>query len=369
MSETSARLGGKRAATVSRNGPMKYSLAAMERPEMITFGGANRVMRLAMAKPKALPASGQRANAALVAIRGPLQQERHAAARAKGRVVLAAAHDGLRFAEHRSLRSDVGQAPAAVARRPNHEVAEVGAEPVRAAEQFAVMQDAEPQCPLHADDKKVVDVARLPEPMFGERDKIDVAVDRCGDAEPLGEIGAERHVAFAEYWTLAADAGGALDHPGQPDADAVNVGHLEIGVGDAAAHPVLDKVGDHRRGLPVDADRQRKRAQDIGAEVRRRHRDLVGRELHPHDMGRVRIEPEHDARPAAAAVANGADLHRHDQTIVQQGRGDRRDRRRAEFGELGNFDAGDRTKPPDRVHHMEAIDRAHQFRVGGFHRS
>ena len=146
MSETSARLGGKRAATVSRNGPMKYSLGRhgaagndnLRRREQGDEIGDGEAQRLA--------GSGERANAALVALRGALQQERHGAARAKGRVVLAAAHDGLRFAEHRSLRGDVGKAPAAVARRPNHEVAEVRAEPVRAAEQFAVMQDAEAQC-------------------------------------------------------------------------------------------------------------------------------------------------------------------------------------------------------------------------------
>ena len=36
---------------------MKCSLIAMARPEMITFGGANSVMRLAMAKPSASPAA------------------------------------------------------------------------------------------------------------------------------------------------------------------------------------------------------------------------------------------------------------------------------------------------------------------------
>src|SRR5208282_5778983 len=111
----------------------------------------------------------------------------------------------------------------------------------RAAEQFAVMQDAKPEAALDADDEKVVELARLPEPMFGQGDEIDVAVDRRGNPEPLGEIRAERHVALAEYRALAADSGGALHNPGQPDADAIDVGHFEIGVGDAAAHAILDK--------------------------------------------------------------------------------------------------------------------------------
>ena len=160
----------------------------------------------------------------------------------------------------------------------------------------------------------------------------------AGTPSRTREIGAERHVALPEDRALPADAGGALDHPRQPDADAVDVGHFEIGVGDAAAHAVLDEVCDHARGLAVDADRQRQRVQDIGAEIRRRHRDLVGRELHAHDMRRVGIELEHDARPAAPGVADGADLQRHDEAVVEQRGRNGGNRRRAEVGELRNLD-------------------------------
>ena len=191
----------------------------------------------------------------------------------------------------------------------------------------------------------------------------------AGTPSRCGEVGAERHVAFPEYRALPADAGGALDDPGQPDANAGDIGHLEIDVADAAAHAVLDEIGDDRGGLAIDADRQRERAQDIGAEVGHRDGDLVGGELDPDDMRGVGIEPEHDARPAAAGVAHGADLHRHDEAVVEQRRGDRRDGRRAELGEFRDFDARDRAEPPDRVHDMEAIDRSHQFRVGGLHRA
>src|SRR5271165_6290579 len=133
MAATSARLGGKSSATAFRNGPTKCSLVAMARPEMITLGGANSVMRLAMAKPKASPAAASR----------------------------------------RTQRAS----PSAARRRPDHEVAEVRAQTVRAAKQFAIVQNAEPEASLDADDEKVVKLARLAEPMFRERDQIDVAVD------------------------------------------------------------------------------------------------------------------------------------------------------------------------------------------------
>ena len=53
--------------------------------------------------------------------------------------------------------------------RADHEVAEVGTEAVGAAKQFAVVQDAEAEAALDADDEKIVELARLPEPMLGER--------------------------------------------------------------------------------------------------------------------------------------------------------------------------------------------------------
>ena len=158
---------------------------------------------------------------------------------------------------------------------------------------------------------------------------------------------------------MPADARRALDDARQSDADAGDVGDLEAGVADAAAHAVLDQIGDHRGGLAVDADRHRERAQDVGAKVGDRHGDLVGCELHADDIGRLRIELEHDPRPAAAGVAHRADLQRDDQAIVEQRRGDGGDGRRAQFRQFGDLDPGDRPEAPDRVHHMEAIDRAH----------
>ena len=81
----------------------------------------------------------------------------------------AAAQEGLGFADHRRLGRHVGEPSAAVAGRADHEVAEVGAEAVRAAKEFAVVQNAQPEAALDVDDQKVVEVARLSEPVLGER--------------------------------------------------------------------------------------------------------------------------------------------------------------------------------------------------------
>ena len=108
--------------------------------------------------------------------------------------------------------------------------------------------------------------------------------------------------------------------------------------------------------------------QHVGAEIGRGDGDLIGRQLHADDVGRVGIEFQHHARAAASRVAHRAHGNGNDQSIVEQRRGDRRDRRRAQFGEIGYFHPRNRPEPADRVHHMEAIDGAHQFRVGGLHR-
>ena len=273
------------------------------------------------------------------------------------------------FDQHRRLRGHVGEPSAAAAGRANHEIAEVGTEAVRAAKQFAVMKNAEAQAALDVDDQEVVQVARLSEPVLGQGHQIDVAVDRSGHAEAMGEIGAERDIALLKDRALAANARRPLDDARKADADARDFGDVETRVADAAAHAVLDQIGDDRGGLAIDADRQRERAQDVGAEIGDRDRDLVGRELDAHHMRRARIELEHDPRPAASRVAHRADLQRDDEPVVEQRRGDGGDGRRAQVGQLRDLDPRHRAEATDRVHHVKAIDRAHQFGIGGLHRS
>ena len=202
----------------------------------------------------------------------------------------------------------------------NHQVAKVGREAVCAAKEFAIVQDGEPEAALDADDQKIVEVARLTEPVLGERHKVGVAVDRHGNAEPPREVRAEGYIAVAEDRALPAHASRALDDTRQPDADAENVRHFKVGVLDAAPHAVLDEVGDDGRRLPVDADRQRQRVKDIGAEIGDGDRDLVGREAHADHIGRVRIELQHDARASTAGVTHGPNLQRSDQPVVQEER-------------------------------------------------
>ena len=146
------------------------------------------------------------------------------------------------------------------------------------------MKNAKAQAALDVDDQKVVQIARLSEPVFGQRDQIDVAVDRGGHAEAMGQIGAERNVALLKNRALAADARRPFDDARKADADARDFGDVETRVADAAAHAVLDQIGDDRGRLTIDADRQRQRAQDVGAEIGHRDRDLVRGELDAHHM-------------------------------------------------------------------------------------
>src|SRR6185312_9287844 len=144
---------------------------------------------------------------------------------------------------------------------------------------FAVMKNAEAEAALDVDDQEIVETARLSEPVLGQGDQIDIAVDRSGHAETMAEIGAERHVALLKDRALPADARRPLDHARKADADARDVSHVEARVADAAAHAVLDQVGDDGRRLSVDADRQRERAQDVTAKIRHPDRDLIVSEL------------------------------------------------------------------------------------------
>ena len=96
----------------------------------------------------------------------------------KCRVKLVLAQKRLGFDQHRSLRGHVSEPFPAAVRRADHEIAEVGAEAIRAAKQFAIVKNAEAQAALDVDDEEVVETARLSEPVFGKGHEIDVAVDR-----------------------------------------------------------------------------------------------------------------------------------------------------------------------------------------------
>ena len=102
---------------VARAGRRNARSSPSPAPEMITLGGANRVMRLAMAKPSASPAAASTRDAALVAGAGALQQQ--GASPRPARIApswLAAAQQRLGLGEHRSLRREIAEPAAAVAR-------------------------------------------------------------------------------------------------------------------------------------------------------------------------------------------------------------------------------------------------------------
>ena len=83
----------------------------------MTFGGAKRAIRLAMAKPTASPAAAEHSRRAPVAFGGALQEERHAASGAKGGDMFAVAQEGFRLGQDRHVWTDIGEASAAAARR------------------------------------------------------------------------------------------------------------------------------------------------------------------------------------------------------------------------------------------------------------
>ena len=175
------------------------------------------------------------------------------------------------------------------------------------------MDDAEADRVLDRDDEEIVEAAAVPEPVLGLGDQVDVAVDGHGNAEPWpARSWPNVRSRSREERAVAADARGALDDPRDADAEAADV--LDVAMSASSRqrpHAVLDEVEDHRGRLPVDPDRDRDAVEDVGLEIGDGDGDLVGRELHAADRGRLGIELEHDPRPAAQLVgrrrAHGAE--------------------------------------------------------------
>src|SRR5579872_891300 len=88
--------------------------------------------------------------------------------------------DGVkRLPDDRGFGGDRGEAVAAVAGVGTDEkVAEIGRKPTRAAKQLAIMHDAEAEIVLDADDEEIAQTFDLAEPMLGQRDEVDVRIDR-----------------------------------------------------------------------------------------------------------------------------------------------------------------------------------------------
>ena len=282
----------------------------------------------------------------------------------------AVAQQGFRLGENRRLRADLGEAAAAVAAAANHQVAEVRAEAVRAAEQFAVVQDAEPEAAVDVDDEKVVEVARLPEPVLGERDQIDVAVDRRRNAEAPGEIRAERHVALAGR----SGSAGTL----RRRARRRRAGRRRRRRRPRSSRPasLTQRRTPSSTRSAMTAAVCRSMRIGIASERRMSAQKLVtatviwsGASFTPttcaasglsSSITRGRPRPASRTAPTCSGMISRSSSSAAvmAETVVGLS---------SVNCEISTRDTG--PEPPDRVHHMEAIDRAHQFRVGGLHRS
>ena len=294
--------------------PDECSLLAIARPVMMTLGGANRVMRLAIGEAQRLACGCERGGHALSP--SSARRGRRAIPRPEGSAASTSASTEIR----RPYRRDaLRRFPAA-----HEQVAEIGRDRSR---RERVRQCRMPRPRLRStDDQEIVEFARLTEPMFGERDQIGVAVDRHGDAEPARQQ-APNATSLSPKIGLCRQTPPRSHHSGQADANAERYPHLEVGVARAAPHAVLDEVGNDGRRLPVDADRERQllmtSAQKSVTAI------VIGRaRAHADDARGKRVEPQHHARPASAGVVQRAELQDCDQLVVQQRGRDRRDRRR-----------------------------------------
>ena len=102
--------------------------------------------------------------------------------------------------------------------------------------------------------------------MLGQGHEVDVAVDRRRHAKATAEIETERGVALLKNWALSANPGARSTAPGRPTQMPEISAMSRPASLTQAAHAVFHQVGDDGCGLPIDADRQRERAQDVGAE-------------------------------------------------------------------------------------------------------
>jgi hypothetical protein len=216
---------------------------------------------------------------------------------------------------------------------------------------------------------EVVEIAAEPEPVLADGDRIGIALDQRGKTKPLEQRFAQRHAGFSEDRTVPHDAGRMFHDTRQSDTETLDPIECQPGVGNAAPDAVLHEIGDDFRRLSIDPHRLGQSGQHVALEIGDHMHDPGRRDLHADDARSLRVERQQDSRAAAAGIPDRAHLAGNDQPVIQQSGGDSGDRGRAEFGPFADLHSGDRSMPPDRVHHVEAIDRTHKFRIGGLHRA
>ncbi|ENN84128.1 hypothetical protein RHSP_78414 [Rhizobium freirei PRF 81] len=271
-------------------------------------------------------------------------------------------------AENGALTGKACQSDRALRTDAEDQIAEIVAEAAGAAKKLAAMQHTEPQRLLQRHQHHVVQVSGPAEPVMCERDGVGVAFDDGGDAQPLRHFLGEIDAAFAEDRAGADMAGAMLDDAGQAEADGIDLVQREIGIDDAAAHTILDKIGNDTDRLPVDAQRQRQRRENLAAEVRDDEDHAVGGDFRADDARGIGIKLQHDAGPAAGRrltqVAFGAGQ---DQPVIQQRGCDCRNCRGRQLGAFADFDTCDGARPPDGIQHIEAVYRPHKLGICCFH--
>ena len=240
---------------------------------------------------------------------------------AESSLVVGAVHGGGDLVEDRGLGCHIGQAPHAIAaghRRPHQQIAEIGADAVSAAKQLAIVDDAEAQAMC-----STLTTMKLSSPR-PTPNQCSAKVTRLTSLSTVASI-CRRFFNSAAKATLRSRKIGLCRHtpaprsttPGTPTHTPLMRLDRQIRIGDAAAHAVLDQIGDHRHRLAVDADRQGQTLQNVSAEIGGGYGDVIGRQLHAHHEGGIRVELQHDARAATRGVAHRSDRARENQPVIQ----------------------------------------------------
>ena len=126
---------------------------------------------------------------------------------------------GDRLLPDERLDAAAAAARAAPPVRVDRHVAELAAEPVRAAEQPSAEHDAAPDADLAEDADEVVDPDRGARPVLGERREVRLVLDVDGQPETRLELVADGDAVPAEVRREHDGPGGLLDEPGDGHRD------------------------------------------------------------------------------------------------------------------------------------------------------
>src|ERR1700730_18343064 len=185
-------------------------------------------------------------------------------------------------------------------------VAEFSSQSLGASIQLSVEDQAATGAVLDRNDDRVLQSFRHPEPVFGQGDKVGIALDENWNSKFCLEQFAKVDIGTRKDRTPECDTTMRVDESGKTDADATDIADGFTCLFQTSTHTANDQGDQLRRSQRQRFQRDGIGRGDVSDKIGNRKDDLVSRDLDADDVGVGRVQSQHDQRPTTSPAGRAA---------------------------------------------------------------